>query len=162
METVMEHRSLESLLTAAGDPVRMLRNSQIGAYVYPVVPTEFSNWRTEQQAWRESAVLFDQSHHMAEITITGRDALALCSHSTINSFANFTPGKAKQMIPVSPDGFVIGDGILFHEAEDEYVYVGRAPAANWLLFELLGPFVELITTQTKLQRQGRRALLAIM
>jgi vanillate/3-O-methylgallate O-demethylase len=29
---------------------------------------------------------------------------------------------------------VIGDGILFREAEDEYVYVGRAPAANWLLY----------------------------
>ena len=71
----MEHRSLENLLNTAGDPVRLLRNSQIGAYVYPVVPTEFSNWRTEQQAWRESAVLFDQSHHLAEITIRGRDAL---------------------------------------------------------------------------------------
>ena len=66
----MEHRSLNDLLQSAGDPVRMLRNSQIGAYVYPVVPTEFSNWRDEQQAWRESAVLFDQSHHMAEITIS--------------------------------------------------------------------------------------------
>lgn len=131
----MEHRSLENLLEAAGDPVRMLRNSQIGAYVYPVVPTEFSNWRTEQQAWRESAVLFDQSHHMAEITISGPDALALCSRSTVNSFANFTPGKAKQMIPVSHDGFVIGDGILFRLEEQELLFVGRAPTVNWLQFQ---------------------------
>ena len=71
----MEHRSLENLLRSAGDTVRMLRNSPIGAYVYPVVPTEFSNWRDEQLAWRERAVLFDQSHHMAEITIRGPDAL---------------------------------------------------------------------------------------
>ena len=55
----MEHRSLNDLLQSVENPVRMLRNSQIGAYVYPVVPTEFSNWRAEQQAWRESAVLFD-------------------------------------------------------------------------------------------------------
>jgi len=114
--------------------VRMLRNSQIGAYVYPVVPTEFSNWRAEQQAWRESAVLFDQSHHMAEITLTGPDALKLCSHATINSFTNFVPGKAKQMIPVSHDGFVIGDGILFYLAENELLFVGRAPTVNWLQF----------------------------
>ena len=42
--------------------------------------------------------------------------------------------KAKQYVPTSPSGHVIGDGILFHEDDDEYIYVGRAPAANWLLF----------------------------
>jgi vanillate/3-O-methylgallate O-demethylase len=131
---MMERKNLESLLQAAGDPVRMLRNSRIGAYVYPVVPTEFSNWRSEQQAWRETAVLFDQSHHMAEITLSGPDAFALCSRATINSFAGFVPGKAKQMIPVSHDGFVIGDGILFHLEKDELLFVGRAPTVNWLQF----------------------------
>src|SRR6187401_600294 len=127
-------QSLESLLRSAGDTVRMLRNSPIGAYVYPVVPTEFSNWRDEQVAWRTGAVLFDQSHHMAEITIQGPDALRLCSYATINSFANFVPGKAKQMIPVNHDGFVIGDGILFHLEKDELLFVGRAPTVNWLQF----------------------------
>ena len=130
----MQHKSLQDLIDSVGDPVRMLRNSQIGAYVYPVVPTEFSNWRSEQQAWRESAVLFDQSHHMAEITLSGPDALALCSRATVNSFAGFVPGKAKQMIPVSHDGYVIGDGILFHLDKDELLFVGRAPTVNWLQF----------------------------
>jgi vanillate/3-O-methylgallate O-demethylase len=35
-------KSLEEVLKAAGNTVQMLRNSQIGAYVYPVVPPEFS------------------------------------------------------------------------------------------------------------------------
>ena len=131
----MNTPNLESLLRSAGDTVRLLRNSQIGAYVYPVVPTEFSNWRDEQIAWRERAVLFDQSHHMAEITIQGPDALELCSRSTINSFANFVPGKAKQMIPVSHEGFVIGDGILFYLEPEELLFVGRAPTVNWLQFQ---------------------------
>jgi len=39
------------------DPVELLRNSQIGAYIYPVVAAEFTNWRREQRAWRETAVL---------------------------------------------------------------------------------------------------------
>jgi vanillate/3-O-methylgallate O-demethylase len=130
----MKQPSLESLLRTAGDTVRMLRNSPIGAYVYPVVPTEFSNWRDEQLAWRTGAVLFDQSHHMAEITIQGPDALRLCSYTTINSFANFAPGKAKQMIPVNHDGFVIGDGILFYLEKDELLFVGRAPTVNWLQY----------------------------
>jgi vanillate/3-O-methylgallate O-demethylase len=38
----MTQRSLEDLLQTA-NPVELLRNSQEGAYVYPVVPTEFSN-----------------------------------------------------------------------------------------------------------------------
>ena len=53
----MKPNSLEAVLAAAGNPVDMLRNSQIGAYVYPVVAPEFSNWRDEQRAWRESCVL---------------------------------------------------------------------------------------------------------
>lgn len=130
----MTEQSLESLLNRAGNPVTLLRNSRIGAYVYPVVPTEFSNWRTEQLGWRATAVLFDQSHHMAEITIKGRDALKLCSSTTINSFNNFTPGKAKQMVPTSYEGYVIGDGILFHLDKDELLFVGRAPTVNWLQF----------------------------
>jgi hypothetical protein len=63
----MSAKNLEQLLQERGNPVQMLRNSQMGAYVYPVVPSEFSNWRDEQRAWRDSAVLFDQSHHMVDL-----------------------------------------------------------------------------------------------
>ncbi len=133
-EILMSPRSLEEVLKSAGNPVDMLRNSRIGAYVYPVVPSEFSNWRDEQRAWRETAVLFDQSHHMAELTVRGPDALRLMSWCTINSFRNFAPGKAKQMVPCSHDGFVIGDGILFFISEQELLFVGRAPSVNWIQF----------------------------
>ena len=130
----MSPKTLEDILKVAGNPVDMLRNSRIGAYVYPVVPSEFSNWRDEQQAWRTTAVLFDQSHHMAELMVRGPDALKLMSHCTINSFANFAPGKAKQMVPCSHDGYVIGDGILFYIGPDELLFVGRAPSVNWIQF----------------------------
>ena len=141
-----DHANLESVLQAHGDPVSMLRNSKIGAYVYPVVPSEFYNWRDEQRAWRETAVLFDQSHHMAEFTARGRDALKLMSQCTINSFTGFAPGKAKQMVPCTPDGYVIGDGILFYVAPEELLFVGRAPTVNWLQFqaETVGHDVEFI------------------
>ena len=131
----MTKNNLEGLLASAGNPVTMLRNSQLGAYVYPVVPSEFSNWRDEQAAWRNAAVLFDQSHHMAELTARGPDALKLMSYCTINSFNNFAPGKAKQMVPCSHEGFVIGDGILFYLDKDELLFVGRAPTVNWLQFQ---------------------------
>src|SRR5580765_1721179 len=130
----MSAQSLESLLKGAGNTVDLLRNSQVGAYVYPVVPIEFSNWRSEQVGWQKSAVLFDQSHHMAELTVSGPDALKLLSHLTINSFASFTPNKAKQMVPCSYDGHVIGDGILFYLDKDELLFVGRTPTVNWIQF----------------------------
>ena len=130
----MSQKSLESLLDRTASTVEMLRNSRIGAYVYPVVPYELSNWRDEQRGWRQTAVLFDQTHHMAEITVKGPDALKLMSHLTINSFAGFVPNRAKQMVPCSHDGFVIGDGILFYLAENELLFVGRAPSVNWIQF----------------------------
>ena len=130
----MSAQNLEQVLKAAGNPVQMLRNSKIGAYVYPVVPSEFSNWMDEQRAWRDSAVLFDQSHHMAELTVKGPDALKLISYTTINSFKNFSVNRAKQMVPVSYDGYVIGDGILFYLDKDELLFVGRAPSVSWIEF----------------------------
>ena len=50
----MSQQSLETVLNSGGNPVKLLRNSRIGAYVYPVVPMEFTNWRDEQRAWREN------------------------------------------------------------------------------------------------------------
>ncbi|MFF3037338.1 vanillate/3-O-methylgallate O-demethylase [Arthrobacter citreus] len=130
----MAPKNLQEVLDASDGVVDLLRNSQIGAYIYPVVAPEFTNWRSEQRAWRETAVLFDQSHHMDNVFIKGPDALKLISDTAINSVASFPVNKAKQYVPTTPSGHVIGDGILFHQDEDEYVYVGRAPAANWLLF----------------------------
>jgi vanillate/3-O-methylgallate O-demethylase len=130
----MAQRSFEDVLKSAGNPVDMLRNSQIGAYVYPVVPSEYSNWRDEQAAWRKSCVLFDQSHHMVDLYVEGPDALKLLSNLAINSFAKFPVNRAKQFVPCNYTGHVIGDGILFHLEQNKLLYVGRAPSANWIEF----------------------------
>ena len=97
-------KSLEQVLQTVKNPVDLLRNSKIGAYVYPVVPSEFTNWRDEQRAWRDSAVLFDQSHHMAELLVTGPDALKMLNYLASNTFKGFAPDKAKQFAPLSYDG----------------------------------------------------------
>src|SRR3974377_875822 len=51
---IMNQRTLEDLIRTAGTPVKLLRNSQIGPYAFPVVRSEFSNWRDEQRAWKET------------------------------------------------------------------------------------------------------------
>jgi len=130
----MTNQSLEDVLQTVENTAEMLRNSQIGAYVYPVVPPEFTNWRDEQRAWRKTCVLYDQSHHMVDIFVEGPDALEMLSNLTVNSFKSFTVNKAKQFVPCSFDGYVIGDGILFYLEENKLVFVGRAPTANWIQF----------------------------
>lgn len=130
----MSAKSLQDVLDNAGDIVTHLRNSRIGAYVYPVVAPEFTNWRDEQRAWRETAVLFDQSHHMAELSIEGPDAEQLLSDTIINSVATWPVGRAKHVVPVSSTGHVVGDVIGFRDDTMRFNLVGRAPTVTWLQF----------------------------
>ena len=130
----MSAQSLEGLLQSVKSPVELVRNSQIGPYVYPKVPSEFSNWRDEQHAWRETCCLFDQSHHMTDLTIKGPDALKLLSATGVNSFSSFAVGKAKQFVACNYNGQVIGDAILFYLDDDVFSLVGRPSAHNWVQY----------------------------
>ena len=130
----MSQQSLEGLLQTVGSPVQLARNSQIGPYVYPKVPGEFSNWRDEQHAWRDTCALFDQSHHMTDLYIKGPDALRLLSDLGVNSFDGFAVKKAKQFVACNYDGYVIGDAILFYLDENLFSLVGRPSAHNWVQY----------------------------
>jgi syringate O-demethylase len=130
----VSHKSLEELLQAVGNPVKLLRNSQTGPYVYPVVPSEFSNWRDEQRAWQQTCVLYNQSYHMTDMYLDGPDALRLLSDLGVNSFKGFEPNKAKQFVPCNYDGYVIGDVILFYLDKDFFNMVGRPSVHNWVQY----------------------------
>ena len=130
----MSQGSLEDLLQSVKSPVELLRNSQIGPYAFPVVRSEFTNWRDEQRAWKESCALFDQSHHMTDLYVEGPDALRLFSELAVNSLKNFRVNQAKQFIACNHTGHVIGDAILFYLSENKFNLVGRPPAHNWVQF----------------------------
>jgi vanillate/3-O-methylgallate O-demethylase len=132
----MAHKNLEEILQAAKSPVDLLRNSKIGPYAFPVVRSEFTNWRDEQRAWRESCALLDLSHHMTDLYVQGPDARKLFSDLGVNTFNNFKTNQAKQFVACNPDGYVIGDAILFPLGEDSFNLVGRPPAHNWVQFNL--------------------------
>jgi vanillate/3-O-methylgallate O-demethylase len=72
---------------------------------------------------------------MVNLFISGPEALKLLSDTGINSVATFPVDMAKQFVATSPEGGVIGDGILFHLAPEEFVFVGRAPIADYLEFK---------------------------
>jgi len=154
----MNQHSLEDLLRAAGNPVDLLRNSQIGPYAFPVVRYEFTNWRDEQRSWRETCALFDQSHHMTDLYIEGRDALKLLSDLGVNSFRTFKVNQAKQFVACNHEGYVIGDAILFYLSENRLNLVGRPPASNWVQYnaETGGYAVSVERDERSAVNQGRR------
>ncbi|GAA5167421.1 MULTISPECIES: aminomethyltransferase family protein [Amycolatopsis] len=126
--------SLEAAIRRAGSPVALLRDSAARPHAFPVAP-EFTNWRSEQRAWRTSCVLFDQSHHMTDFFLRGKDALRLLADFGVNSFANFTPGKAKQYVAATADGQLVGDAILFHLDDDYFDLVGHSMVPDWLQYQ---------------------------
>lgn len=136
LPTTMSYRSLEDALETAGSPVNLLRNSQIGPYAFPVVRSEFTNWRDEQRAWKETCALLDQSHHMTDLYVEGPDALKVFSDLGVNSFKNFKVNQAKQFVACNPHGYVIGDAILFYLDENKFNLVGRPPVHNWVQYNL--------------------------
>jgi syringate O-demethylase len=131
----MTGQNLQQLLDASGDTVELLRNQQTGPNVYPGVPGEYSNWRSEQIAWQKTAVLFNQSYHMVDLEVSGPDAFAMLNYLGVNSFKGFVPDRAKQFVPVTPDGYVIGDVILFYLEENKFNLVGRAPTIEWVEYQ---------------------------
>lgn len=132
--------NLDEALQAADSPVDFLRT--IGPHtdpghlrVFKDLPPEQTNWREEQQAWVDSVGVSDLSHHMADLHVEGPDALELFSDLGINNFSNFEPGQAKQFVACNHEGYLIGDGILFHLDKNEFNLVGYGPI-NWVQYHL--------------------------
>jgi glycine cleavage system aminomethyltransferase T len=129
----MGEKSLEGILQKTS-PVKLLRNSSIGPYVYPVVQSEYTNWRDEQRAWQRTCVLFNQTYHMTDMYVEGPDALKLLSDLGVNTFKNFGANKAKQYIVCNPEGYVLGDVILFGLEDNRFNLVGRPSVHNWVQY----------------------------
>lgn len=134
-------RSLQNLIDETPDLVKYLSNDTISpmwkarsGLLAKFIPPEFSNWRDEQTAWRQTAVLWDQSHHMPELYIKGPDALKLLERVGIHSLANFSPKRAKQFVACTPRGYVVGDCIAFCLEPNSFVLVSGMPILNWVRF----------------------------
>jgi len=127
--------TLQDVVDSASSVASHLYNNRSGARVYPVVKPEYTNWRDEQRSWRESVCLRDQSYHMSDLYVSGPDAIELLSSVAINSFQGFVPERAKQLVVCSPEGYVIGTGILFYLEEHRLQLVGRPSANNWVEFQ---------------------------
>lgn len=139
MEPQRRKRSLADLIDSVPDLVDYFYNDTVSPHsrnrpgISPV-PAEYSNWRDEQRAWRETAVLFDQTHHMPELFLKGKDALRLLSDLGINSFAKFEPGRAKQYVACNHNGRVIGESVLHYLRDGSFELISGMHLHNWLQY----------------------------
>jgi vanillate/3-O-methylgallate O-demethylase len=135
-------RTLQDVLDSVPNLVDFLYSNRKGSVLKDAVlrqPTEFvapefTTWRDEQRAWREGIAFYDQSFHMTTTYLRGPDAQKLLSSLAVNSFETFGVGRSRHTVMCSPDGYLIGDGILYSVAPEELVLVGRAAGHNWVRF----------------------------
>jgi vanillate/3-O-methylgallate O-demethylase len=126
-------KSLDDRISEFSNPAEMLRDAPLGSYAFPF-PAEYTNWRDEQNAWRDTVVIFDQSFHMTDFYFEGKDASRLISDIGVNTLSNFGKNKAKQLVACNYDGFVIGDAILFGHTDEKFSVVGRTSVPNWVAY----------------------------
>lgn len=135
-----DHRSLQDVLDSAPSIAEYLYNDTPGPHsrqnpALSPLPLEHTNWRDEQLAWRDTAILFDQSHHMPEIYVSGPDARQLLSRVAINSLANLRPGVAKQLVGCNEDGQIIGDCIMHDLGSETFELISGKTVLNWVEFQ---------------------------
>ena len=124
-------RSLEDKISEHASVLDMLKNAPSGFYPFPV-PAEHTNWRLEQLAWEQSAVLFDQSYHMTDLYLSGLDKLRILSDVSINNFASFEQLSAKHIVVCSDSGYIVGDAVAFHLQDASINVVGKPSCANFI------------------------------
>jgi vanillate/3-O-methylgallate O-demethylase len=135
-------RTLQDLMDSVPSFVDHLYSNRKGSVVKDAVlrqppefvAPEFTTWRDEQRAWREGVAFYDQSFHMTTTYVRGADAQRLLSSVAVNSFETFGVGRSRHFVACSPDGYLVGDGVLYSVAPEEMVLVGRAAGHNWVRF----------------------------
>lgn len=135
-------RSLQELMESVPNVVDYLyanppkASANVFSVMMPheVVRPEYTTWRDEQRSWRETVALHDQSYHMQNLYVRGRDALRLFERLGVNTFKTFAPGAAKQFLACSPEGYVIGDGILYFLDAETLLLVGNPSTTDWAQF----------------------------
>lgn len=132
------------------DTISQFHKSRTSLFASLIAP-EYTTWREEQLAWRQSAVLFDQTHHMPELFVKGPDAKRMLQYLSPCSFENFTIDRGKQYFACTPRGHHVGDCVAhYHGEEIGYELISGMPVLNWVRYhgETAGYDVEMVFDPT--------------
>ncbi|WP_247728605.1 glycine cleavage system aminomethyltransferase GcvT [Halovivax limisalsi] len=88
------------------------------------MPVEFDSIRTEHEAVREDAGIFDVSH-MGQIEVAGPDARTLMDRLTTNDVSRLEPGDSQYAAITDADGVMLDDTVVYRrpDRDDERVYL---------------------------------------
>ncbi len=89
------------------------------------MPVEFDSIRTEHDAVRDSAGIFDVSH-MGEIEVSGPEAAALLQGLTTNDVESLSIGKAQYSTITNDEGVILDDTVIYRLAEEEFLFIPNA------------------------------------
>jgi aminomethyltransferase len=89
------------------------------------MPVQYESIRKEHKAVRSGVGMFDVSH-MGEFYLTGKEALDLIQHVTINDVSKLKPGKAQYSAMCYEDGGIVDDLLVYMLDEQEYILVVNA------------------------------------
>ncbi|MGY4098805.1 hypothetical protein ACW2Q0_04450 [Nocardia sp. R16R-3T] len=134
-------QNLQQLIDSAGGAAKLLRGNKSGlpAQGYALTPLEFTNWRDEQRAWKDTVALLELSYFMTELHLRGPEVIAFLKELAINKLDPFDVLRAKQLVLAGHDGNMLSDGIIFHESDEFYRIVGLSPAIDdWVLYNAAG------------------------
>jgi glycine cleavage system aminomethyltransferase T len=95
---------------------------------------------------------------MTDLHVEGPDTLRLLSALGVNSLANFSPGRAKQLVACNHDGNMIGDCICFYLEPNKVLLIGRPTVQNWVEYHAKtgGYDVTTLKDVRNVENQGRR------
>ncbi|ROS74966.1 aminomethyltransferase [Curtobacterium sp. PhB130] len=89
------------------------------------MPVRYSSDLAEHHAVRQAAGVFDLSH-MAEIGVTGPDAVAFLDHALAGAFGAMTVGRAKYSLLLEETGGILDDLVVYRVSEHSYLVVANA------------------------------------
>ncbi|KZE40129.1 glycine cleavage system protein T [Bhargavaea cecembensis] len=89
------------------------------------LPVQFSGIKSEHEAVRTSAGLFDVSH-MGEVLVEGKDSTAFLQKLMTNDVSKLTDGRAQYTIMCNEQGGTIDDLLIYKMSDDKYFLVVNA------------------------------------
>lgn len=99
------------------DPQVALYSSSLGSFT----PYEFSDFRTEEESWKDSVYLHAGLNPPSPYRLSGPDALRLLRDASVNDFTKFSVGASKHLIMCNGHGHVMADGMALRLGAEEFV-----------------------------------------
>ena len=97
------------------------------------MPFEYTGWRDETLAWKESCYLHGHLNPSPTYRIKGPEALNFFTDTCVNSFAKFPIGTGKHGIMCNEKGLVMMDGVLLRLGENDFITYWMAPYVAYAL-----------------------------